>query len=76
MRIDRVIQTQTVLVAIGINLDGKRCVLGVELSNRESRSSWTDFLTSLKTRGRMRSPVGTADSGRPALSTPRTRTRA
>ena len=39
MRLDGVIQSQAVLVAIGINWDGRRCVLGVELSNRESRSS-------------------------------------
>ena len=39
VRLDGVIQSQAVLVAIGINWDDRRCVLGVELSNRESRSS-------------------------------------
>ena len=51
VRLDGVIQSQAVLVAIGINWDGRRCVLGVELSNRESRSSWTNFVTGLKVRG-------------------------
>ncbi len=51
VRLDGVIQSQAVLVAIGINWDGRRCVLGVELSNRESRSSWTNFVTGLKARG-------------------------
>ena len=49
--LDGVIRSQSVLVAIGINWDGRRCVLGVELSNRESRSSWTNFVTGLKARG-------------------------
>ena len=35
----------------GVNGEGWRQILGVELSNRESRSSWTTFVTSLKTRG-------------------------
>ena len=51
VRLDGVIQSQAVLVAIGINWDGRRCVLGVELSNRESRSSWTNFVKGLKARG-------------------------
>ena len=51
VRVDGVIQTQAVLVGIGINWDGRRQVLGVELSNRESRSSWTTFVKGLKARG-------------------------
>ena len=39
-----VIGSQAVLVAIGINWEGRREVLGVEMANRESRSSWRDFL--------------------------------
>jgi putative transposase len=46
-----VIRSRAVLVAIGINWDGRRCVLGVELANRESASSWRDFLVRLKERG-------------------------
>ena len=46
-----VITSQAVLIAIGIDWDGRRQVLAVELANRESRSSWRDFLLGLKTRG-------------------------
>jgi putative transposase len=46
-----VIASQAVLVAIGIDWDGRRQVLGVELANRESRSSWRDFLMGLRERG-------------------------
>lgn len=46
-----VIAHRAVLVAIGINWDGQRQVLAVELANRESQSSWKDFLLRLKERG-------------------------
>ncbi len=46
-----VIASQAVLVAIGVDWDGRRQVLGVELANRESRSSWRDFLLGLRERG-------------------------
>jgi putative transposase len=46
-----VIRSQAVLIAIGINWDGRRCVLAVERANRESHSSWRDFLVGLKERG-------------------------
>ncbi len=46
-----VIQSQAVLIAIGINWEGRRQVLAVELANRESRSSWRDFLSKLRDRG-------------------------
>ena len=45
------IQPHAVLVALGINTEGRRCVLAVELANRESKSSWRDFLLRLKERG-------------------------
>src|SRR3954452_7416842 len=37
VRENGVIHSQAVLVAIGINWDGRRCVLGVEMSSRESQ---------------------------------------
>src|SRR6201982_861848 len=43
VREDGVIRSRAVLVAIGINEDGRRCILAVELANRESESSWKDF---------------------------------
>lgn len=51
VREDGVVQSQAILVAIGINSEGKRQILAVELANRESRSSWKDFLLRLKERG-------------------------
>lgn len=51
VRDDGIIQSQAVLIAIGINWEGKRQVLGVELANRESQSSWREFLLALKQRG-------------------------
>jgi len=46
-----VIASQAALVAIGVDWDGRRQVIGVDLANRESRSSWKDFLLALKGRG-------------------------
>jgi hypothetical protein len=43
--------SQAVLIAIGIDWEGRRNVLGVELANRESASSWKAFLTALRDRG-------------------------
>ena len=51
VRQDGVIRHRAVLIAIGINWDGRREILSVELANRESRSSWKDFLVRLKERG-------------------------
>jgi putative transposase len=51
VRIDSVIQSQAVLIAIGIDWDGRRQMLAVELAHRESRSSWREFLVGLKERG-------------------------
>jgi putative transposase len=50
-REDGVIASQAVLVAIGVDWEGRRQVLGVELANRESRSSWRAFLSGLRDRG-------------------------
>ena len=46
-----VIRSQAVMIAIGIDWEGRRCVLAVELANRESASSWKDFAVGLKQRG-------------------------
>ena len=46
-----VIASQAVLVAIGVDWEGRRQVLGVEVANRESRSSWRQFLAGLRDRG-------------------------
>jgi putative transposase len=46
-----VITSQAVLIAIGVDWDGRRQVLAVDLANRESASSWKEFLQALKDRG-------------------------
>jgi transposase-like protein len=51
VREDGVIRSQAVQVAIGINREGRRCVLAIELANRESMTSWREFLVKLKQRG-------------------------
>ncbi|WP_319521097.1 IS256 family transposase [uncultured Desulfosarcina sp.] len=45
------IRSRAVLIAIGVDWDGRRQILAVELANRESASSWKQFLLSLKQRG-------------------------
>ena len=45
------IRSRAVLVAIGIDWEGRRQVLGVEMANRESSTSWKEFLVGLKRRG-------------------------
>ena len=42
---------QAVLVAVAVDWEGRRQILAVELANRESRSSWRDFLLGLRKRG-------------------------
>jgi putative transposase len=46
-----VVASQAVLIAVGIDWDGRRQILAVEMANRESRSSWKDFLLALRARG-------------------------
>ncbi len=46
-----VVASQAVLIAIGIDWDGRRQILAVDMANRESRSSWRDFLLGLRRRG-------------------------
>jgi putative transposase len=51
VREDGVIRSKAVQVAIGINEDGRRCVLAVEIAQRESHTSWKEFLALLNERG-------------------------
>jgi len=51
VREDGVVRSRAVLVAIGINHEGRRRIIGVELANRESITSWREFLLGLKARG-------------------------
>jgi putative transposase len=51
VRENGIVGSRAVLVAVGIDAEGRRQVLAVELANRESRSSWKDFLLGLRERG-------------------------
>ena len=51
VREEGVIRSRAVLVAIGIDWEGRRRILGVELASRESATSWREFLLGLKARG-------------------------
>jgi transposase-like protein len=46
-----IVASQAVLIAVGIDWDGRRQILAVEMANRESRSSWKDLLLGLRDRG-------------------------
>jgi transposase-like protein len=45
------VKNVSVLVAIGVDLDGYRHVLGVQEGSKEDKESWTGFLRHLKKRG-------------------------
>ena len=51
VREEGVIRSRAVLVAIGIDWEGRRQILAVEIANRESTTSWRELLLSLKQRG-------------------------
>ena len=46
-----VIVSRAILLALGIDWEGRRQVLAVEYAHRESQSSWRDFLVQLQDRG-------------------------
>ncbi len=51
VREDGVIRSLAVLIAIGVDWEGRRNVLAIELANRESLGSWKEFCLELKKRG-------------------------
>ena len=50
IREDGAVRSQAVLIAIGINWEGRRNILAVELASRESLSSWKELLAGLRQR--------------------------
>jgi len=50
VREEGTVRSQAVLVAIGINWEGRRNVLAIELASRESASSWKELLVGLRKR--------------------------
>ncbi|HBH13304.1 MAG TPA: IS256 family transposase [Clostridiales bacterium] len=45
------VQSRGLLIAVGINDDGQREVIGFGLANSESETSWSEFFIELKARG-------------------------
>ncbi len=45
------LQSRGVMIAVGINRDGYREVLGMMVGDTESESSWGEFFSRLKDRG-------------------------
>jgi transposase-like protein len=51
VRKDNRVQPRGLLIAIGINNKGQREIIGFQVTNTESESSWSEFFESLKERG-------------------------
>jgi transposase-like protein len=51
VRVDNLVRDCALLVAFGVQCDGKRTVLGVSVSLSEAECHWRDFFRSLKKRG-------------------------
>jgi putative transposase len=50
-RVDGRVVSRAVVVATGVSRNGDREVLGVQIGDSETEAFWTEFLTSLRTRG-------------------------
>jgi len=51
VRVEHRVQSRGLLVAIGVNEEGHREIIGFQLTTTESENSWSDFFESLKERG-------------------------
>jgi len=51
VREDHRVQSRGLLIAVGINEDGYREIIGFQVANTETESSWGEFFVSLKERG-------------------------
>jgi putative transposase len=61
VRQDGAVRSCAVLIATGVNTEGKRSILGVSVSLSEAEIHWRDFLRSLKSRGLMGVKMITTD---------------
>ncbi len=66
VRIDHRVQSCAVLIAIGIDPEGKRSILGVSVSLSEAEVHWRSFLESLQKRG-LRGLMLTVSDDHPGL---------
>lgn len=51
VRIDDRVISNAVVIAYGVNLQGEREIIGIDIVDTESAASWTGFLRSLRKRG-------------------------
>src|SRR5271169_2040851 len=51
VRVDDRVESMAVVIAIGVNLEGRRQVLGLDVIPAESEEGWAQFFKSLKERG-------------------------
>lgn len=51
VREDNRVQSKGLLIAVGVNEEGYREIIGFSVANTESESSWGEFFSSLKERG-------------------------
>lgn len=51
MRVEGSVEKAPVLLAIGVTVDGRRTVLGLQAGDKESASSWRELFKDLKRRG-------------------------
>lgn len=51
VREDNRVQSKGLLIAVGVNEEGYREIIGFSVANTESESSWGEFFSSLKKRG-------------------------
>ncbi len=54
VREDGRVRSRGVMIAVGINADGYREVLGMMVGDTESEASWSEFFSRLKERGLVR----------------------
>lgn len=62
VRVEHRVQSRGLLVAIGVNEEGNREIIGFQLTTTESENSWSDFFESLKERGLRNVHLVTSDN--------------
>ena len=62
VRQDHRVQSRALLIAVGINEEGYREIIGYQVVNSESHYAWSDFFQSLKDRGLKEVRLVTSDS--------------
>jgi len=62
IREDNQVRSRAMLIAIGVNENGHREILGVQIGDSESEESWGQFFASLKARGLKGVDVTTSDN--------------